>query len=68
MSQANICILVTIFIYLAGMLAIGVYYAKRTASTSDFFLGGRSLGPFVTAMSAEASDMSSYQQAVPAEL
>lgn len=60
MSQANICILVTIFIYLAGMLAIGVYYAKRTASTSDFFLGGRSLGPFVTAMSAEASDMSSY--------
>ncbi len=60
MSQANICILVTIFIYLVGMLAIGVYYAKRTASTSDFFLGGRSLGPFVTAMSAEASDMSSY--------
>lgn len=60
MSQANICILVTIFIYLTGMLAIGVYYARRTASTSDFFLGGRSLGPFVTAMSAEASDMSSY--------
>ena len=60
MSQANICILVTIFIYLVGMLAIGVYYAKRTSSTSDFFLGGRSLGPFVTAMSAEASDMSSY--------
>ncbi len=60
MSQANICILVTIFIYLVGMLAIGVYYARRTASTSDFFLGGRSLGPFVTAMSAEASDMSSY--------
>ena len=60
MSQANICILITIFIYLVGMLAIGVYYAKRTASTSDFFLGGRSLGPFVTAMSAEASDMSSY--------
>ena len=60
MSQTNICILITIFIYLVGMLAIGVYYAKRTASTSDFFLGGRSLGPFVTAMSAEASDMSSY--------
>lgn len=60
MSQATICILLTIFCYLLGMLAIGVYYAKRTASASDFFLGGRSLGPFVTAMSAEASDMSSY--------
>lgn len=60
MSQAEICILFTIFLYLAGMLAVGFYYAKRTASTSDFFLGGRKLGPFVTAMSAEASDMSSY--------
>lgn len=60
MSQATICILATIFLYLAGMLAIGFYYARKTASTSDFFLGGRSLGPFVTAMSAEASDMSSY--------
>lgn len=60
MSQATICILITIFVYLAGMLAIGFYYARRTASTSDFFLGGRKLGPFVTAMSAEASDMSSY--------
>lgn len=60
MSQATICILTTIFVYLAGMLAIGFYYARRTASASDFFLGGRKLGPFVTAMSAEASDMSSY--------
>lgn len=60
MSQATICILITIFFYLMGMLAIGFFCSKRTASTSDFFLGGRSLGPFVTAMSAEASDMSSY--------
>ena len=60
MSQATICIVFTIFLYLVAMLAIGLYYAKRTASTSDFFLGGRTLGPFVTAMSAEASDMSSY--------
>ena len=60
MTQATICILITIFLYLLGMLAIGFYCAKKTASTSDFFLGGRKLGPFVTAMSAEASDMSSY--------
>lgn len=60
MTQATICILITIFLYLLGMLAIGFYCAKKTSSTSDFFLGGRKLGPFVTAMSAEASDMSSY--------
>ena len=60
MTQATICILITIFLYLLGMLAIGFHCAKKTSSTSDFFLGGRKLGPFVTAMSAEASDMSSY--------
>ena len=60
MSQETIYILGTIFLYLIGMLAIGFYCAKQTSSTSDFYLGGRSLGPFVTAMSAEASDMSSY--------
>ena len=38
----------------------GVYFSKRTKSTSEYFLGGRKLGPFVTAMSAEASDMSSW--------
>ena len=37
-----------------------IYYAKKTASVTDFYLGGRKLGPFVTAMSAEASDMSSW--------
>ena len=42
------------------MLLIGAYYARKSTSASDFYLGGRKLGPFVTAMSAEASDMSSY--------
>jgi hypothetical protein len=42
------------------MVLIGFFFARRNASTKDFYLGGRSLGPFVTAMSAEASDMSSY--------
>lgn len=60
MTQATICILITIAVYLIGMLVIGFYYAKKNESTSDYFLGGRKLGPIVTAMSAEASDMSSY--------
>lgn len=60
MSGASICILITIILYLAGMLVIGIRCAKSTSFSSDFYLGGRKLGPFVTAMSAEASDMSSY--------
>ena len=60
MSTASICILITIVIYLAGMLAVGFYFARKNESTSDFYLGGRKLGPLVTAMSAEASDMSGY--------
>ena len=54
------CITVTILLYLLGMLWIGAHYAKKNASTADFYLGGRTLGPLATAMSAEASDMSSY--------
>jgi len=60
MTTASICILITIFIYLIGMLLVGFYFAQKNESTSDFYLGGRKLGPLVTAMSAEASDMSSY--------
>lgn len=60
MSTASICILITIVVYLIGMLAVGFYFAKKNESASDFYLGGRKLGPLVTAMSAEASDMSGY--------
>lgn len=60
MNQSTICILITIAVYLIGMLLIGFYFTKKNRSTSDFYLGGRTLGPLVTAMSAEASDMSSY--------
>lgn len=60
MSAASICILITIFVYLALVLAVGFQFANKNESTSDFYLGGRRLGPLVTAMSAEASDMSSY--------
>ena len=54
------CIILAIVIYLCGMLYIGIAFSKKNSNTDDFYLGGRTLGPFVTAMSAEASDMSSY--------
>ena len=60
LSTQNILILATIVVYLIGMVAIGVVCSKKNKSTDDFYLGGRKLGPLVTAMSAEASDMSSY--------
>ena len=60
MSTASICILISIVVYLIGMLVVGFHFAKKNESASDFYLGGRKLGPLVTAMSAEASDMSSY--------
>ena len=60
MSAYEICILATIGVYLIGMLAIGALFSNKNKSSDDFYLGGRKLGPVVTAMSAEASDMSSW--------
>ena len=60
MSASTICIMITIVVYLLLVLAVGFHYARKNESVSDFYLGGRKLGPLVTAMSAEASDMSSY--------
>lgn len=54
-------ILIAMVIYMASVIVIGVAFAKRANKNSgEFFLGGRSLGPWVTAMSAEASDMSGW--------
>ena len=60
MTTSNICILISIIAYLAVVVYIGVSFSKKNKTTDDFYLGGRRLGPFVTAMSAEASDMSSW--------
>ncbi len=60
MGTSTILILITIVCYLGMMIAIGAKFSKKNKDTSDFYLGGRKLGPFVTAMSAEASDMSSW--------
>ena len=54
-------ILIAMIIYMAIVIVIGLVYAKRAnASSENYFLGGRSLGPWVTALSAEASDMSGW--------
>ena len=60
MTVAQIGMMVAMVLYLVGMLFIGFKVSDKNATAGDFFLGGRSLGPFVTAMSAEASDMSSW--------
>ena len=60
MTTAQLMICLAIAVYLIAMLGVGVWFAKKNNSVDDFYLGGRKLGPFVTAMSAEASDMSSW--------
>ena len=60
MSSAEIGMSLSILLYLAGMLYIGFEMQKKNKTSDDFYLGGRKLGPLVTAMSAEASDMSSW--------
>ena len=61
MDGKTIQILVAMIIYMAVVIVIGVVFAKKAnKSSEDYFLGGRSLGPWVTAMSAEASDMSGW--------
>lgn len=60
MAASNIFILISMGAYLLLMVYIGVKSSKQTNSVDDFYLGNRKLGPIVTAMSAEASDMSSY--------
>ncbi|KMT22268.1 sodium/proline symporter PutP [Clostridium cylindrosporum] len=47
-------------LYLVALLAIGYYSYKKTSNISDYMLGGRGLGPAVTALSAGASDMSGW--------
>ena len=54
-------IMITMVCYMLAVIAIGFVFARRAnRSSEDYFLGGRSLGPWVTAMSAEASDMSGW--------
>lgn len=60
MEKNLIIMLVTIVAYMLMMVVIGLVCSKKNENVGDFYLGGRKLGPIVTAMSAEASDMSSW--------
>lgn len=60
MTTALQGVLIFMGIYLFGMIIVGAAFSKKNDTVSDFYLGGRKLGPLVTAMSAEASDMSSW--------
>ena len=61
MNSQTIQILIAMAVYMAVVIVIGIVFAKKANSNSEnYYLGGRSLGPWVTAMSAEASDMSGW--------
>lgn len=60
MSGSTLGTFIVIIFYILGMVGIGVWFSKKNNDVNDFYLGGRKLGPLVTAMSAEASDMSSW--------
>ncbi len=61
MSGDTMKILFAMIGYMLIVICIGLYFAKRAqANSENYFLGGRSLGPWVAAMSAEASDMSGW--------
>ncbi len=58
--DTNTAIILAFVVYLGLMMMIGVYYYRRTRNMSDYILGNRKLGAWVTSMSAEASDMSGW--------
>ena len=60
MQNNDLFIILTIILYMVMVIWIGIDCSKKNKTSDDFYLGGRKLGPFVTAMSAEASDMSSW--------
>ncbi|WP_413691665.1 sodium/proline symporter PutP [Psychromonas sp. KJ10-2] len=60
MLDQNVAVIATFLIYLAMMMGIGYWAYRKTVNSSDYFLGGRQLGPWPTAISAGASDMSGW--------
>src|SRR3990170_1426975 len=60
MIENNSAIVLSLSLYMAVCLLLGFIAYRRTATLGDFILGGRGLGSWVTAMSAQASDMSGW--------
>lgn len=61
MDMDKFQIIFAMIIYISAVVVIGLYYAKRASQSSrNYLIGDRSLGPWITAMAAEASDMSGW--------
>lgn len=60
MSGTSIIILCAILAYMCLLIGVGFYNSRKNSTSEDFYLGGRKMGALVVAMSAEASDMSSW--------
>ncbi len=60
MSTDNIIVLSAFAVYMIMMIVIGFIYSKGTKNNEDYFLGGRNLGSWTAAISAQASDMSGW--------
>lgn len=61
MTTNEIQVLISMVLYMLCIISIGLFFMKKANKNSEnYFLGGRSLGPWVAAMSAEASDMSGW--------
>lgn len=60
MESQTIAKIIAFSLYLGFMIYIGIRSSKKTNNAKDFFLGGRGIGPWVTALSAEASDSSAW--------
>ncbi|MBT1166773.1 sodium/proline symporter PutP [Bifidobacterium simiarum] len=61
MRTSDIWVFLAMVLYFVAMLSVGFFYSKRSnSSASQYFAGGRGVGPWLTALSAEASDMSGW--------
>ena len=58
--MASTATLITFIVYLIFLLGVGLYFYKRTSNIEDYLLGGRGMGSWVTAHSAQASDISGW--------
>ncbi len=60
MESTTLSILIVFIVYIIGMIAVGLFFSRKKLSNAEYVLAGRSLNPWVVAMSAQASDMSGW--------
>lgn len=56
----NVSVILAFVLYLSVMIGIGFFFSRKSSNMEDYFLGGRQMGSWLTALSAQASDMSSW--------